>query len=38
MKFTIETDKEVDGRWIAEIVEMSGVMVYGVHNKRLFVK
>lgn len=27
---TIETDREVDGRWIAEIVELPGVMTYGV--------
>jgi len=27
--FTIETEQEDDGRWIAEIVEISGVLVYG---------
>ncbi len=27
--FTIETEQEEDGRWIAEIPEISGVMVYG---------
>jgi predicted RNase H-like HicB family nuclease len=27
--FTIETEQEDDGRWIAEIPEISGVMVYG---------
>lgn len=26
---TIETDREVDGRWIAEVVDLPGVMVYG---------
>ncbi len=26
---TIKFDREEDGRWIAEIPEMSGVMVYG---------
>jgi predicted RNase H-like HicB family nuclease len=25
----IETEKEVDGRWIAEVTELPGVMVYG---------
>ena len=29
MKFTIETEQEVDGRWIAEMPEMSGVLQYG---------
>ncbi len=25
----IETEKEIDGRWIAEVPELPGVMVYG---------
>ena len=25
----IETEKEVDGRWIAEVPDLPGVMVYG---------
>ena len=29
MRFTIETETEEDGRWIAEIVELPGVMQYG---------
>jgi predicted RNase H-like HicB family nuclease len=29
MKFTIEIEQEEDGRWIAEIVELPGVMKYG---------
>ena len=29
MQLTIECEQEVDGRWIAEIVELPGVMVYG---------
>lgn len=29
MQFTIETEQETDGRWIAEIVELPGVMKYG---------
>jgi predicted RNase H-like HicB family nuclease len=28
-KFTIETEKETDGRWLAEILELPGVMAYG---------
>jgi len=30
MKFTFEIDREDDGRWIAEIPELPGVMAYGV--------
>ena len=29
MTFRIEIEQEVDGRWIAEVVELSGVMAYG---------
>lgn len=29
MTFTIEIDREEDGRWIAEVPELPGVMVYG---------
>ena len=29
MKFTIETEQEVDGRWIAEVCELRGVLAYG---------
>ena len=29
MNFTIETEQEVDGRWIAEVVELPGVLKYG---------
>ncbi len=29
MHFRIETEKEVDGRWIAEISEIPGVLAYG---------
>jgi predicted RNase H-like HicB family nuclease len=27
--FNIETEQEEDGRWIAEIPELAGVLVYG---------
>lgn len=30
----IEIEKEEDGRWIAEIPELPGVMVYGVTRKQ----
>jgi predicted RNase H-like HicB family nuclease len=29
MRFTMELDRETDGRWIAEIPDLPGVMVYG---------
>jgi len=30
MEFRIEFEQEDDGRWIAEIVSLPGVMAYGV--------
>jgi predicted RNase H-like HicB family nuclease len=27
--FTIETEQETDGRWLAEVVELPGVLAYG---------
>ena len=30
MRFTIETEQEEDGRWIAEVLELPGVMKYGM--------
>jgi predicted RNase H-like HicB family nuclease len=29
MDFSIETDREVDGRWIAEVPALPGAIVYG---------
>lgn len=29
MTFTLEIDREEDGRWIAEVTELPGVMQYG---------
>ncbi|MDY6805846.1 MAG: type II toxin-antitoxin system HicB family antitoxin [Cyanobacteriota bacterium] len=29
MNFTIEIEPENDGRWIAEVVDIPGVLVYG---------
>ena len=28
-KFNIEFEQETDGRWIADVVELPGVMAYG---------
>jgi predicted RNase H-like HicB family nuclease len=30
MKLTLETEQEDDGRWIAEVPELAGVLAYGV--------
>jgi predicted RNase H-like HicB family nuclease len=30
MRFSIQLARETDGRWIAEVPELPGVMVYGV--------
>nr|VFJ88194.1 MAG: Predicted nuclease of the RNAse H fold, HicB family [Candidatus Kentron sp. H]VFJ90209.1 MAG: Predicted nuclease of the RNAse H fold, HicB family [Candidatus Kentron sp. H]VFJ96570.1 MAG: Predicted nuclease of the RNAse H fold, HicB family [Candidatus Kentron sp. H] len=29
MQFTVETEREIDGRWIAEVTELPGAMKYG---------
>jgi hypothetical protein len=29
MTFRVEVEQETDGRWIAEVVELSGALVYG---------
>jgi predicted RNase H-like HicB family nuclease len=29
MTFTIEVEQEIDGRWIAEVTDLSGVLTYG---------
>jgi predicted RNase H-like HicB family nuclease len=29
MNLTIETEREEDGRWIAEVPELDGVLAYG---------
>jgi predicted RNase H-like HicB family nuclease len=29
LKFTIETEQEEDGRWLAEVLELPGVLAYG---------
>ncbi len=32
MTFLIETEQEADGRWIAEVLELPGVLAYGQTN------
>lgn len=38
MIFTIEIEQEVDGRWIAEVPELSGTMVYAVTREEALAK
>lgn len=33
MKLTIESEQEPDGRWLAEVMELPGVMAYGKADK-----
>ncbi|MEI6428593.1 MAG: hypothetical protein WCO45_09445 [Pseudanabaena sp. ELA607] len=36
--FTIETEQENDNRWIAEVLEISGVLVYGNTEQQAITK
>ena len=36
--FTIETEKEVDGRWIADVIEIPGAMAYGTTQEQAIAK
>ena len=38
MNLTFETEQEVDGRWIAEVPELPGVLVYGATEREALVK
>ena len=38
MVFTVEYEQEVDGRWIAEVIELPGVMVYGATREEALAK
>jgi predicted RNase H-like HicB family nuclease len=33
VKLTVEFDREVDGRWIAEVADLPGVLAYGRTRK-----
>ena len=37
-QFTIETEQEEDGHWIAEILEIPGALVYGNSKKQAITK
>lgn len=36
--FTIETEQEADGRWIAEVLEIPGAMAYGATTQDAIAK
>ncbi|MEZ4524654.1 MAG: type II toxin-antitoxin system HicB family antitoxin [Desulfobacterales bacterium] len=38
MNFSIETEQETDGRWIADIPEIPGVMTYGQSREQALVR
>lgn len=38
MNFSIETDREVDGRWVAEVPALPGVLVYGATEAEAITK
>ncbi len=38
MTFKIEVEREADGRWLAEIPDLSGVMAYGVDQPEAVAK
>ena len=38
VKFTIEREREADGRWLAEIPELPGVLAYGATAKQAMAK
>lgn len=38
MNFTIETEQETDGRWLAEIIELPGVLAYGKNIQEAMAK
>lgn len=33
MDYTIESEKEVDGRWLAEVPQLPGVLAYGATSE-----
>jgi predicted RNase H-like HicB family nuclease len=38
MKFTIEHEQEEDGRWLAEVLELPGVLAYGRSSEEAIAK
>ena len=38
MTFTVEYEREEDGRWLAEVVELPGVLAYGTTSEEAIAK
>jgi predicted RNase H-like HicB family nuclease len=38
MTFTIEYEQESDGRWLAEVIELPGVLAYGISSEEAIAK
>ena len=38
MKLSIESEREADGRWLAEVPELPGVMAYGTDRNEALAK
>lgn len=38
MTFTVEYEREDDGRWLAEVVELPGVLAYGKDSDEAIAK
>jgi predicted RNase H-like HicB family nuclease len=38
MHYTLECELETDGRWLAEVIELPGVMAYGASKEQAMVK
>jgi predicted RNase H-like HicB family nuclease len=38
VNFRVELEQETDGRWIAEVPELPGVLAYGDHREQALAK
>ncbi len=38
MKFTVESEQETDGRWLAEVLEIPGALAYGQTEREAIAK
>ncbi len=38
MNFTLECEREEDGRWLAEVPELPGVLAYGASSEEAMAK
>ena len=37
-EFTVDIEREADGRWIGEVAELTGVLTYGVTGEEAVAK